>query len=258
MILEAIQYAATRAFTPAPFHPYIRSSVSLWSRARRCAKDWAPHEENCKTFIRETVVGMKERRTAVVLGSGLLRDVPVELLARAFDTVVLVDLVHPASVRMWLKAKRLHNTRLIWRDLSGFDEVMAGNTPEPLGFLRQVPYLDLVISADILSQIGVGATRKLAARGEAAKPDILSKLIAAHLDGLAGLPCKVALLTDTRLRATDSNGKLHEETDLLCGVPYPPAARQWNWPVVPFGEESRDYQVVHEVIATTEFGRLRR
>lgn len=256
MITEALQYAATLPVTPKPFRLHIRSSVNLWARAGRCAKDWAPHEAQCQSFVRETVSGMKERRTAVVLGSGLLRDVPIEFLAKNFDTLVLVDLVHLASVRLWLSARRLRNVRLISRDLSGFDDVLAGRETEPLGFLRQVPYLDLVISANILSQIGVGATRRLEASKAADPADVVPKLIAAHLDGLAGLPCTVALLTDTRYRVSDRSGAVLEDSDLLGGKNTPPAAQSWAWTVAPFGEESRDYQIVHDVIATSAFSRF--
>lgn len=249
MLIEAIQYAATSMVTPKEFRPFIRSSVSLWSRAGRCAKDWGSHEENCTAFIRETIAGMKQRRTAVVLGSGLLRDVPIEYLAAKFDTVVLVDLVHLASVRMRLKARRFRNVRLISRDLSGFDEAMAGKVVEPLSFLRQVPYLDLVVSANILSQIGVGSKRRLEAENNPARDEILRRLVRAHLDGLAALPCKTALVTDTAYRVTDHDGQVLEEADLLCGVPAPAAKRAWTWPVAPYGELSRDYQAVHDVIA---------
>nr|WP_250809494.1 hypothetical protein [Neorhizobium tomejilense] len=245
MLTEAIQYAATSLVTPSEFRPFIRSSVSLWSRAGRCAKDWAAHEENCKTFIRETVAGMKQRRTCVVLGSGLLRDVPIDDLSAKFDTVVLVDLVHLANVRMRLKAKRFANVRLVSRDLSGFDETVAGKVPEPLSFLRQVPYLDLVVSANILSQIGVGSKR----RDNPARDEILQRLVRAHLDGLAALPSKTALITDTAYRVTDRGGQVLEEADLLCGVPAPTAKRMWTWPVAPYGELSKEYQAVHDVIA---------
>lgn len=255
MILEALQYAATLPVTPAQFRPFIRSSVKLWARAGRCSRDWAPHEAQCQNFIRETVSGMRERRTAVVLGSGLLRDVPLAFLSKAFDTVVLIDLVHLASVRMWLTARRIRSVRLISRDLSGFDDVLAGRETEPLGFLRQVPYLDLVISANILSQIGVGATRRLEHQKNG-DVTVVPKLIAAHLEGLAGLPCKVALLTDTGFRVSDRSSKVLEEADLLAGIAPPAAAATWPWTVVPFGEESRDYQVVHDVIATSAFSRF--
>ncbi|MBP1842276.1 hypothetical protein J2046_000520 [Rhizobium petrolearium] len=249
MLLEALQYAATYAVTPKAFRPFIRSSVSLWSRAGRCAKAWAPHEENCKAFIRETIDSMKQKRTAVVLGSGLLRDVPIKELSRQFDTVVLVDLVHPASVRAWLIAERFKNIRLISRDLSGFEDAVAGKPVEPLAFLRQVPYLDLVVSANILSQIGVGAKRRLERENRPGKDEIVRALIRAHLDGLTALPCRTALLTDTSYRVTDRKEIVREEADLLCGVPAPTAKRKWTWPVAPYGELSRDCQAIHEVIA---------
>ncbi|AYC99768.1 hypothetical protein [Neorhizobium sp. NCHU2750] len=249
MILEAIQYAATAMVTPREFRPFIRSSLGLWGRAGRCAKEWAAHEENCHAFIRETIAPMRERRTAVVLGSGLLRDVPIMDLSKAFDTVVLVDLVHLASVRAWIRAKRLHNVRLISRDLSGLSDALAGHAPEPLSFLRQVPYLDLVVSANIVSQIGVGCRRVVERDGHGDADAVIATLIRAHLDGLAGLPCQTALLTDLAYEVTDREGVAIEADDLLCGVPAPAAKRSWDWPVAPFGEIGRDRQAVHRVIA---------
>ncbi|MBP2463552.1 MULTISPECIES: hypothetical protein [unclassified Rhizobium] len=249
MILEALHYTATLPVTPAEFRPFIRSSVNLWSRARRCADAWAPHEENCKTFIRETIADMKQRRTVVVLGSGLLRDVPIEDLAKGFDTVVLVDLVHLASVRLRMLARRYRNVRLISRNLSGLDSALSGAVPEPLAFLRQVPYLDLVVSANILSQIGVGARRQLEETRHAEPDAIVANLVNAHLDGIAALPCRQILLTDTAYRIVDRQGEVLETTDLLAGVTPPQAVRAWTWPVAPYGELGRAYQAVHDVIA---------
>ncbi len=249
MILEALQYAATVPVTREEFRPYVRSSVSLWSRANRCASAWASHEENCKAFIREATSGMRERRTCVVLGSGLLRDVPIVELARAFDTVVLVDLVHLATVRAWLAARRLRNVRLISRDLSGFEEARAGRIPEPLAFLRQVPYLDLVVSANILSQIGVGCQRQLERERHSAPGPILKTLAQAHLDGLRQQPCKTVLLTDVRYAVADRSGNVIDDGDLLFGATPPAARRQWLWTVAPFGELNRNTQAIHEVIA---------
>lgn len=249
MIVEAIQYAATALVTPKEFRPFIRSSLGLWGRAKRCAKAWGPHEENCHAFIHEATLPMRQRRTAVVLGSGLLRDVPIVELSKSFDTVVLVDLVHLASVRAWIKAKRLNNIRLISRDLSGLSDALAGTVPEPLSFLRQVPYLDLVISANIVSQIGVGCRRKLERSGHTDPDAIVAQLIRAHLDGLAQLTCSTALLTDIAYEVTDRRGTVLEAEDLLYSVPVPAAKRSWDWPVAPFGELGRDRQAVHRVIA---------
>ena len=249
MILEAIQYAATYPATPNEFRPFIGGSVSLWSRATRCAREWAGHEENCQQFVIDTIDRMRQRRTVVVLGSGLLRDVPVEALARTFDTVVLVDLVHLASVRLWLTMKRLDRVRLISRDLSGLDPMLSGECLDPLGFLRQVPYLDLVISANLLSQIAVGAERRLEQDKRADATDIVPQLIEAHLRGLEALPCSTILLSDVTFKVQDGSGGTKESADLLHGVAPPDAERQWPWPVVPFGEESRRYRIVHDVVA---------
>ena len=244
-----MQYAATYAVTPGEFRPFINSSVSLWSRATRCASAWRPHEENCLSFVSETIDGLRQRRTAVVLGSGLVRDVPVEALARAFDTVVLVDLVHLSSVRLWLTAKRLGNVRLVHRDLSGLQDALAGKRPEPLSFLRQVPYLDLVVSANLLSQIGVGAERSLEQGKRAAPSEIVPELIAAHLRGLRDIPCATVLMTDISYRVLGRSGEVQASADLMHGVSLADVDARWPWPVVPFGEESSDYRIVHEVVA---------
>ena len=250
MIIEALLYLATVPLTTRPHRKFIRYSVNLWSRAGRCRKAWAEHEAKSKRAILDRMADLRQRRTAVVLGSGLLRDVPIEALAKSFDTVVLVDLVHLASVRLWLKVKGLGNVRLIERDLSGYNWLGSGEPPEPLRFLRNVPYLDLVVSANLLSQIGRGASRRLEAEPHGKMPDnAVERLIDAHLEGLAALPCRSCLVTDVAFKVIDRTGKIHEEADLLYGR-MPAAIRdRWTWPVAPIGEESPEYQIVHDVIA---------
>ncbi len=250
MILEALQYAATRAATPKPFRPHIRYSVNLWARANRCATAWAEHENNSQQFVLQSARKLKQRRTAVVLGSGLLRDVPYDALVAMFDTVVLVDLVHLASVQAKLRFNSKKNVRIVNRDLSGFDDIVAGKEPEPLEFLRRAPYLDFVVSANLLSQIGTGARHRLEREKIAGAPDdLLPRLIQTHLDALAALPCKVCLVTDTSFDVIGKDGSLHQHEDLLHGADLSAPAAAWEWPLAPLGEESRDYRIVHHVVA---------
>jgi hypothetical protein len=250
MILEALNYAASVPLTPAPFRPHIASSISLWARANRCRRAWAEHEARSKAHILSRIENLRQKRTAVVLGSGLLRDVPIAALCKHFDTVVLVDLVHLGHVRAGLALKGFRNTRLINRDVSGFEEALAGHMPEPLSFLRQVPYLDLVVSANLLSQITVAARHRLQTmNGRADSDSILQALVRAHLEGLAALPSATALITDVAYRVTDRAGEEQEHDDLLCGVPVPKHSASWEWTVVPFGEGRGDYQAIHQVIA---------
>jgi hypothetical protein len=251
MILEALFYLATVPVTAKPHRKFIRYSVNLWSRARRCSGLGAEHEVKSRAAMLAAASGLRQKRTAVVLGSGLLRDVPIEALAKTFDTVVLVDLVHLASVRFWLKAKGYRNVRLIERDLSGYEELQTAGHAEPLGFLRGVPYLDFVVSANLLSQIGRGMKRRFEAEQDGAMPeDTVQRLIAAHIDGLKALPCATCLVTDISYAVNDRTGKTHETADLLQGVQPPTETKaSWAWPVAPLGEESSDYQIVHQVIA---------
>ena len=235
MILETLLYAASAPLAQPEFRPFVAASVSLWSRARRCRAAWGPHEARAKAAVGVAVARLRQRRTVVVLGSGLCRDVPLEALARAFDTVVLVDLVHLLPVR--LMALRLRNIRLIERDLA---------SPEGLGFLRQVPFLDLVISATMLSQLPVGLKRRPGPPpGEAEIAAVLN----GHLQGLAALPCPALLLTDTDYRAVDRSGREAPTEDLLPGITAPQAFEDWRWTVIPYGEEDPAYRIDHTVVA---------
>jgi hypothetical protein len=250
MILEILQHLVTLPLTGKACRRFVPASVRLWARAGRCRSAWAEHEARSKQAVLDAMADLTQRRTAVVLGSGLLRDVPIGALAKAFDTVVLVDLVHLASVRCWLTLRNHKNVRLIERDLSGYDRLAAGQDPEPLGFLRQVPYLDFVVSANLLSQIGRGVARRMTSEAEGRMPrGTATRLIAAHIDGLSGLPCRTCLITDIAYAVIDRTGRTHEERDLLVGVAPPAAVDRWTWPVAPLGEESPDYQIVHQVIA---------
>lgn len=233
MILEALNFVATWLVCARRQGGEINASVRLWARARRCARDWAEHEANCQAFVRSN---MPERgRVAIVLGSGLLRDVPVQELSRAFRDVRLYDLQHLASVRLWALVKGIRNLRFMQRDLaSGLD------------FLRDDPEVDLVISANLLSQLGVAAERMGA---DAAA------VILAHVDGLRALPGRRLLMTDVAFDVVHKDGAVAERHDLMHGVALPEAAASWTWPVAPYGELDPAYKAVHRVVAMTIAGR---
>lgn len=254
MLLEALNFAATYAISPRRHAGEINSSVTLWARARRCARDWAAHERNSKAFVEEALVSLPQQRVAVVLGSGLLRDVPIELLSKKFRDVRLYDLQHLASVRAWAAIKGLRNLRFENRDLSGYGQARAGQVPKPLSFLNDIPDLDLVVSANLLSQIGVGIGR-LVRNDPEAPQDAIPILIQAHLDGLASLPAATRLLTDTSYEVIDKSGTVLERDGLMHGVALPEHRAEWLWPVAPFGELDQSYQAVHRV-AAIDFNQL--
>jgi hypothetical protein len=250
MILEALNFATTYALTPRRRTQEIASSVSLWARSRRAARHWRPHEEACHREIAAIVATLSRKRSVAVLGSGLLRDVPIALLSKAFDRVYLYDLQHLASVRIWARLNGLSNLVFRTQDLSGVEPLKArpSETPRPLAFLKEIADLDLVISANLLSQIGVGIGR-MAAVDATLPEDAPPHLIAAHVEGLKSLTCPSLLLTDRSYEVVDKAGSVLERDDLMKGVALPPAGAEWSWTVAPYGELSPDYQAVHRVVS---------
>ncbi|MDP1732303.1 MAG: hypothetical protein Q8L54_14250 [Devosia sp.] len=230
MIVESFVYALSYPGTPKAFRPHLADAVGLWARGQRQFEAWAPHIARTRGLIDTMIDDVAPRRTVAVLGSGPLFDVPLEALARTFETVLLVDQAHLATTNRRLR--RYPHVRRQWHDLS------AATNPDHLGFLGRVPDLDWVISLNLLSQLAHWAPQ-----GEA------RGVVDAHLDGLAVLPCPVTLVTDLDYRVFGRNGGIKEQFDLLHGRPLPPSDQSWLWEVAPLGEESGSIRRVHSVAA---------
>lgn len=268
MLADAFLFAATRLMSPRSRPAAIRDAIGLRARADRCRAAWAEHEARTRAAIDRAIDGVAVRRTAVVLGSGLLRDVPIERLSSMFNKVVLVDIVHLPTVRLRMFLRRYPNVTFMTRDISGYDRLAEqsriklatgqedlGVRLDPLGFLRKIDELDLVISANVLSQIAVGAVSRLHSKDGQARimpEDAVTQLVAGHLDGLAQLPCKTVIVTDVSYVRRQRDGSIVESRDLLHGVTPPFPSDTWDWPVAPFGEESAELERVHRVIAAED------
>jgi hypothetical protein len=234
MLAEAFVYAMSLAATPPRFRRHLYGAVGLWARGRRQASAWVPHMSNTRGLIDTAIDEFETRRTVAVLGSGPLFDVPLESLARTFGTVVLADQAH-----LWTslsRERRYRNIRREWRDLS------AATSADPLGFLLAENELDWVISTNLLSQIA-----RTAPEGDE------QRVIAAHLDALASLPCRTTLVTDVSYRIVDKGGQVIEEADMVYGYALPRPDLTWKWEVAPFGEEAPGTRRVHAVSAWVDW-----
>ncbi len=248
MLAEAVLYLATPCGLDARRLGYLSASVGQWSRATRCRSDWSAHERRCRDLVARVVEGLERRRTVMVLGSGLLRDVDLPFLAARFETVVLVDIVHPLAARF--EAWKRRNLRLLTRDLAGAAGFLLRGEPleaDPLASLREEPALDLVISANVLSQLPIAAWNRLNDRGrDAAECDrVAAEIVNRHLAGLAAFPCPAVLLTDTVMEEVDRFGRVVDRLDLLYGAVLPLAEDAWDWPVAPFGQDGPDHALRH-------------
>ena len=124
MLLETILNVTARTNPALRRLGLVGDAVALWSRAMRRRRAWAPHEARCHEVVLRSVAGLPSRRTVLVLGSGLIRDVPLAFLAERFERVVLLDAVHLLPAR--LKARRF-GAETVVADLTGAAAWLAGN-----------------------------------------------------------------------------------------------------------------------------------
>lgn len=252
MILSALLHLAAHTTPALRRLGLVGESIALASRARRQRKAWAPHEAACHAVIERVIAALPHHRKVVVLGSGLLRDVPVATLLARFQQVVLVDAVHLPHIRWHLRKQ--HITWLT-RDLSGVANWLTGEMQgreAPVQDLAQDSEIDLVISANLLSQLPIQPEDWLdrhPGRAKALPTDLLHHIIAGHLEDLAAFPCPVCLLTDVEMIERDQTGATTDTLDLMRGVALPAPDATWEWLVAPRGEIDHTHSYHHRVFA---------
>ncbi|WP_246732996.1 hypothetical protein [Methylobacterium sp. BTF04] len=127
----------------------------------------------------------------------MLDDVPLDVLAATFREVRLVDAVHLRPARR--QARAYPNVTFVTAEISGaaacFHDGDATIT-DPLGPLCGDPEVDLVISANVLSQLPILPLDWFGSRGRVPPPDLGRRIVRGHLDGLGRLSARVCLVTD--------------------------------------------------------------
>jgi hypothetical protein len=257
MIVETLEYLATPCARSLRGMGYLRELMGIRGRAWRCWDAWQPHLERSKAIIRKAAARCSQYRKAVILGSGMLYDVPIDELSAAFREVLLVDIVHP--LKNWLPAIRHKNLRRVTADITGTAEEVyrVAKLPratlprtEPNLFLDD-PEIDLVVSLNLLSQLPVIPTEYLERAG-AHSPEAIASfgqhLIASHLTYLRRFPCTVALITDVEKLTLDRAGKLTGKSSLLRGVALPCEGESWTWHLAPRPEADPDYSYHRRVV----------
>lgn len=260
MLPEIMLYATARTGRDLARLGLKGDAVALWSRARRCHAAWAPHEARCHAVIRAAIADLDRPHTALVLGSGLVRDVPLPAFVERFQRVVLVDAVH-----LWPARRRARHPKveLVTADLTGVAAWLAGRARErldPLAAFRDDPRIDFVVSANMLSQLPMAFEtwcERHPGRMDGLPADLARRIVAWHLADLAGLRGRVCLLTDIRHREIGRDGAVIDETDLLVGEVLPEPDEAWDWEVAPRGELSRTSVHIHRVHAFRDLARAR-
>ncbi|MDP3427222.1 MAG: hypothetical protein Q8S17_07580 [Humidesulfovibrio sp.] len=272
MLAEAVKYAAARLRGQADPHGHLAQQVAIWARHKRHSAAWGPHLARAKALALASARACPEhaRRTALVLGPGLLLDVPLDELAALFQKVVLADMAFVPEVRA--KAARLGNVQALEVDLTGRLGLLAGAVDGALdGALdgrasglalvaARLPELDFVYSANLLSQLPLFALDAVSAGLPTALPpgmvqqrraELAADLVRQHLDGLKALPCPACLVTDVTERGL-RQGALDYEVDLLFGVEPGLTGETWTWDLAPDGEAVRGLDVQRVVLGVSD------
>jgi hypothetical protein len=115
MILEWLEYLKTRSNKVAKDWGYVHQNVALKFRSRRCAKAWKVHVDQSQQLILDHLEKVQPK-SMMIIGSGLLLEIPIRDLLAKTEKIYLVDLVHAGEIRK-LAAKN-PKIELIERDIS--------------------------------------------------------------------------------------------------------------------------------------------
>lgn len=233
------------AGVPAAEFEFESSSADVEARYKRCAAHWESHLQRTRSVILEAARLCNDRRKAVILGAGLLHDIPLGELSGLFKEVILVDAAHSKSCR--IRAGIFPNVSLLQTDVTGTSTqvLLASKTGAPIpritpGLLEDAPGIDLTVSVNLLSQIGCAPGKLLRRSHSQGEIESFQRhLIQSHLDYLRLRPGHAALVTDfawsSRPAHKPDAGEIRR-WDVLHGVPLPPAPRLWEWNIAPAPE----------------------
>ena len=241
---------------------YVLETRQLAARHDRCRNDWRPHLQATRSLILEAARCCSRSERVVVVGSGLLFDIPLAELCQHFREVLLVDILHPWQVRKTVLAHP--NATVLDLDVTGVvrDVHDAARyrwglevSVEKPDFLLDERF-DLVVSANILSQLAVlpngYATRRMREPSAGMVRDFSRRLVIAHLDWLASFEGVVCLVSDLERLFCDGDLIVDRE-DSLWGVELPDGGREWIWDLAPRPEIDWNRDICHRVVGYREF-----
>jgi hypothetical protein len=228
---------------------YLYQAIALRGRYQRRCASWQPHLDKTKKFILDAAGTCRDRNKVVVLGSGLLLDVPIEALAEMFREVVLVDVVHLPEVRK--RIKHCENVRTLEGDITGVAEKLFWNVQQGRNELPSskptIPEIDantgLVISLNILSQLCTipqdYVQKKMPDHDEWTIAEWCDQIREAHYHALKALLCDVCLIADHEYIYKDKKGDVSEQGSTVGGLSFSEPDMSWWWEIAPLGTMSR-------------------
>jgi hypothetical protein len=250
MIREVFKYF----FQPSTQHAkklgYAYESIAIQSRYKRQQEAWQPHINHCYKFFMEM-----RGKSVIILGSGALIDIPMDLLVGNFEKIYLIDVVHPRNVLS--KYKNSSVVKCITMDVTGLDEIFNKKFSEKQvkdvlskTCLEKLPEAEILISCNLLSQLALKPVNYIAKNIPSIDQKSLKRKIQAqHLSLLENFPGRSYLVTDIELAYRNSSGQLASRHPTVhIGLPITNSTR-WTWSLAPKGEISNNFSAELGVVA---------
>ena len=251
MLSDLIDYLTTPCSPFIRRMGYLNEAIEMRGRSLLHAAAWKPHLDNTRSFILSSAEKCRNRSKAVILGSGLLLDVPLAEISSMFREVVLMDVVCLREVRKQIRT--YHNVSFIECDVTNTAEQLYQNGLKGIDDLPEsvpsVPGLGqdcgLVVSLNILSQLWVVprayASQRMRGLDEYAVDEWCGRIVATHYAYLWSLHCDVCLVADHEFVKRNSEGMVISRGSTVFGLELPRPDASWTWNIAPIGEASRAF-----------------
>jgi hypothetical protein len=220
---------------------YLSDQKGILNRYLAEGDNWEPHLKHTRDFIVQCL-GEKHYGTMVVLGSGWLLDLPLDIIASRTREVYLLDIVHPPQILK--RIDKYKNVKAINTDITGggingtFRFASTHRKPGKESIL-EIAFRaslnafrpDYVISLNILNQLDILLIDYLKKNIEIPPQEELEfrkRIQSQHLSLLK--PGKSCLITDSLERVINKKGRQVSEKNLIhCELPDGQRKEEWIW-----------------------------
>ena len=249
MLLDLFTYLTTSCSPYVRRLGYLDEAIAMRGRYGINRTAWQPHLDNTRRFVLSVAEKIQKRNKVVILGSGLLLDVPLAELSAMFQEVVLMDIVCLPEVRRQIK--EYGNVSFMERDVTNIAERLYTHRQQGIPELPKAAPASseigksagLVVSLNILSQLWV-IPRTYAAKQRPGLPhdqieDWCRQIVESHYASLRSMSCDVCLVADHEFVKRDTGASIISRASTLYGLGLPEPDVSWTWNIVPAGTGAR-------------------
>lgn len=265
MLEELIYYVGTRAQNRNIRRlGYVYEAAALQTRHRRCRNVWKSHIQSTHQALLSAASQVDKKGNALLVGSGLIHDLPVAQLLTQFERIILLDVVFTYPTRELIKK---WPGRLVgfYHDVTGIIDWVVKYRSLPANKDESIPFKlpeeiaspVWVASVNCLTQLPILPIRWLLQSGidEMILESLFHSIIKNHLCWLCRWQTPYCLITEVQSQRYNQFNQCIDSTDyrpLLQDFQREAICHsRWNWDLYPPGELTDGQSEIRTVEAWT-------